>query len=219
MPTTEARVATSRAGRYLAQLCGHLSRMGGMRHRPPTRHVGGQTHDGGHRPPQVEHVDYSDTYGTVRFAGGLCTLHATSDTLTLRIDADDEDALRRIQNGVSARLEKIGRRDQLTVTWRRLDASDDPPGEAAGLVPASGAGPAKSRGHGKTIAMVAGGALVVAGHLGIFGAAPAASAWTKWGVNAVLAVVLLKVVFMGGHVVRARLPRSQRAKTDRATLP
>jgi hypothetical protein len=214
MPTAEARVATDRADRYLAQLCGHLSRMSGMRHRPPTRHADGQPHDDGHRPPQVEHVDHSDTYGSIRFAGGLCTLHATSDALALHIDADDEDTLLRLQNGITGRLEKIGRRDQLTVTWRRPDEPEDPPGEAAGPIPASATGPARSRGHSKAIAMTVVGALVVAGHLGIFGAALAASAWTEWGVNAVLAIVLLKVVFMGGHVVLARFA-IRRGKTVR----
>lgn len=214
MPTAEARVATDRAHRYLAQLCGHLSRMGGVRHRQPTRHAGGQPHDGGRRPPQVEHVDYSETYGTVRFAGGLCTLHATSGALTLRVDADDEDTLRRLKNGITGRLEKIGRRDELTVTWRRPEGPEDPAGEAAGPSPASEAGPVGSRGHGKAIAMTVVGALVVAGHLGIFGTALAASAWTEWGVNAVLAAVLLKVVFMGGHVVLARFA-IRRGKTIR----
>ncbi|WP_159399856.1 hypothetical protein [Streptomyces griseochromogenes] len=58
------------------------------------------------------------------------------------------------------------------------------------------------------------GALVIAGHVGAFGAALAASAWTEWGVNAILAVVLLKVVFMGGHVVLARFA-IRRGKTVR----
>ncbi|MEU6323882.1 DUF2218 domain-containing protein [Streptomyces sp. NPDC047009] len=162
----------------------------------------------------MEHVDYSDTYGTIRFTGGLCTLHAASDALTLRVDANDEDTLRRLQNGITDRLEKIGRRDGLTVTWRRPEGPEDPPGEAAGPIPPSKAGPNRARGHGKAIAMTVGGALVVAGHMGFFGAALAASAWTEWGVNAVLALVLLKVVFMGGHVLLARFA-IRRGKTVR----
>jgi hypothetical protein len=153
----------------------------------------------------VEHVDHAEPYGTIRFADGVCTLHATSDALVLRIDAEDEDALRRLRDGISRRLEKIGRRDGLTVTWRRSEGLEAPPGEAAGPPPDAQAGPSRRRGHGKATAVTVVGALVVAGHVGAFGAAAAASAWTEWGVNAVLAVVLLKVVFMGGHVVLARL--------------
>lgn len=214
MPTAEARVGTDRADRYLAQLCGHLGRMTETRHRRPARQAGGRPHDDGHRPPQVEHVDRSGRHGTVRFADGVCTLHATSDALVLRVDADDEDALRRLQNGVAGRLEKIGRRDRLTVTWSRPEATEAPPGEAAGP------GPGRFRGRGRAITLTVVGALVVAGHVGVFGAALAASAWTEWGVGTVLAVVLLKVVLMGGHLVLARfavrrgrpvgLPRTRR---------
>lgn len=81
----------------------------------------------------MEHVDYSETRGIVRFAQGRWTLGATSDTLTLRVEADDEDALRRLQEGISGRLEKIGRRDRLKVTWQPPGAPDAAhPGSSGG---------------------------------------------------------------------------------------
>lgn len=203
MPTAEAQVPTDRASRYLVQLCRHTAQMSRMRHRPPTRHGGEQT------PPEVQRVEFCDTHGTVHFAGGQWTLKATPDALTLRVEADDEDTLERLRTGITARLEKIGRRDQLEVLWQRSPApgaaGPAPSGEAGSTAPAPAAEAGKPRRRGKTIGMMAGGALIVAVHLGLGGAALAASAWTGWAANTVLVVVLLKVVFMGGHVVLGRL--------------
>ena len=107
MPTVNAEIPTDRAGRYLAQLCRHLSQMSRMRHRPTTGH-------GGQAPPAVEDVDWSDTAGTIRFSHGTCTLQASSNTLMLRIDADNEDA-------------RIGCRKALPAGWRRsADATASP---------------------------------------------------------------------------------------------
>ncbi|OLZ74353.1 hypothetical protein AV521_01350 [Streptomyces sp. IMTB 2501] len=213
MPTAEALVPTDRASRYLVQLCRHLSQMRGMRHRPPVAHGGGQM------PPEVRHVDYSDTHGTIRFAQGLCTLQATSDTLTLRVEADDEDAMERLRNGIAGRVEKIGRRDRLTVTWRPLEASDAPSGETAYITDVPAAGVAKGRGIGKVMGLAAVGVVVVALHLGLGGAVLAASSWTGWGVNAIVAIVLLKLLFMGGHVVLGRAGRQALRRSGKRLRP
>ena len=111
MPTAQARIPTNRATRYLAQLCQHTGRMRGRRldHRLAE----------GHAPPPVRRVECTDTNGTIDFASGTCTLHATADALTLRIEAADEEGLRRLQDLLAARLESIGRRDRLAVTWQR----------------------------------------------------------------------------------------------------
>lgn len=53
------------------------------------------------------------------------TLHAAPGTLTARAEADDEDSLARTQELVAGRLEKFGRREYLTVTWRRQETSQD----------------------------------------------------------------------------------------------
>lgn len=198
MPTVEAHIPTERASRYLVQFCRHLSQMNRMRHQPPTRHAAAGM------PPTVRDVDYSDACGVIRFDEGRFTLQATSDTLSLRIVADDEDTLQRLQNGITARLEKIGRRDQLTVTWQWRQTPPGPPGEGAGPASAPETRTAKRPGRGRTTGLMAVGAVVVAVHLGLGGAALAASTWTGWAVDAVVAVILLKVVFVAGHIVLGR---------------
>lgn len=203
MTIAEARIPTVRASRYLDQLCRHLSQMAQTRHQPPIRHGGGD------KPPKIEHIDYSDTYGTIRFAQGLCTLRATSDELMLRLEADDEDTLQRLQNGIAGRIEKIGRRDGLAVTWTRpqvTQASDDPPGQegTAGPGAASGTRARRRRGIGQMIGLGGAGILVLAVHLGLFGTTLAGSAWVGWGINAVIGLVVLKVLFVAAHVALGR---------------
>ncbi|GGU87329.1 hypothetical protein GCM10010211_61980 [Streptomyces albospinus] len=198
MPTAEARIATDRASRYLVQLCGHLNTMGGMRHHNPG-------HPGeGHTPPTVEHVDWSDTYGTARFSTGLCTLLATAEALTLRVDTDDEATLQRLQRGISHRIEKIGRRDQLTTTWRRTDAPTPAAGEAAGTESASppAAGRRRRRGWLSTLGLAALAALFILAHLGLLGGVFAVAGLEKWGIGVVVALIAVKVIIGGLHVLR-----------------
>jgi hypothetical protein len=111
MPASQASVRTDRASRYLAQLCNHGSQMGRLAlHRP-------RSHSDGGAPPAVQHAEASDTDGVIDFGWGRCALHATDDALTLTAEADDPENLCRIQEGVARRLERIGRRDRLTVSW------------------------------------------------------------------------------------------------------
>jgi hypothetical protein len=198
MPTAEAHLATDRASRYLVQLCRHLGQMNRMSHRP----LGG--HGEGRTMPAVQHVEFTDTHGTVRFADGRWTLHATADTLTLRVDADDEEALRRLQDGIAERIEKIGRRDGLQTHWRRVGTGTPPQAQhdAEGETPENAGG---SRGpRGTTLGVVAGGALIVAVHLGIGGAASAGAKWTGWAADTVMLLILVKLLFMGGHLLLGR---------------
>jgi hypothetical protein len=177
MPTAEASVTTDRASRYLVQLCGHAEQMRRMRHRPSKGH--------GDRPG-VGHVDYSDTAGTVRFDDGLLVLRASADALTLRIEAGDEDGLRRLQDGIAGRLRTIGRRDRLTLTWHEVETAAAPT-EAPELV------------HRKRwwrssfglLAVLGAIALIVALHLGL-------------GSDVLLVTSLATVVFIGVHVLAAR---------------
>ncbi|MFF4905824.1 DUF2218 domain-containing protein [Streptomyces sp. NPDC001260] len=194
MPTAEARIATDRASRYLVQLCRHTSVMRRMRHQAPAAH-------GGRQMPEVQHVDWSDTHGWVRFAEGQWTLDATSDALTLRVEADDGEALQRLRTGITGRLEKIGRRDRLTVTWQDRPPSPGPP---SGLTQAPGVEKWWRRRPARTTGVLAVGVLVVALHLSVAGAAMTASSWTRWAANGVLALIVAKVVFMAGHVVVGR---------------
>lgn len=158
-------------------------------------------------PPGVDHVDSSDTFGTVRFVQGQLALQANADTLTLRVEAADEDSLRRLQDGVGARLHKIGRRDQLTLTWHRLETSPESPGHSAhGTDPAAGPGGGKRRWRSRIgwVGLVGAGALIVAAHVGLGGAVLATAAWTGWVDNVLLASILGTVVFLAAHVIAGR---------------
>ena len=48
---------------------------------------------------------------------------ASPGLLTVRAEAADEDSLRRIQDLLAGRLQKFGRRDGLTVNWRRAESA------------------------------------------------------------------------------------------------
>ena len=116
MPSAEAHVQTSSAGRYLARLCEHAGNMGRpQRHRP-------RTHGGSGGPPEVLHTECSETEGAIVLSWGRCALTAGPGSLTLRADAADEENLARIQDMIAGRLEKFGRRENLSVTWHPAQA-------------------------------------------------------------------------------------------------
>jgi hypothetical protein len=107
MPTAEARVATGQAARYLAQLCGHLD---AIHNRHRARHSGSDT-------PQIRTVSETDNTGLLEFDRGTCTLEATSDALILSVDAINPESLKQITTALTHRLEAIGHREGLTLTW------------------------------------------------------------------------------------------------------
>jgi cytochrome P450 len=125
MPASHAQVPTTRARRYLAQLCRHGRQLGQLSLRPA------HGHDAGGAPPVPRHAGGTSTDGVIDFGWGRCTLRATSEALTLRAEAGDQEQLQRIQDGITARLERIGRRDQLTVTWNQAPPDAGPAGEHA----------------------------------------------------------------------------------------
>jgi hypothetical protein len=116
MPIVEANIKTEHAARYLARLCGHAGKMGtaGRRlgHRRPSRAHADAA-------PEVRRVQCSGTEGTVRLSWGQWTMRALPGLLAVRAEATDEESLQRIQDLLTARLQKFGRREHLTVTWRR----------------------------------------------------------------------------------------------------
>jgi hypothetical protein len=136
MLIAEARVETDRPGRYLAQLCQHLSNKG--------RHLGNDTgrhrprdHSGDQRRPDMAEqarVEWSQTDGTVSFPGGQCVMAADRDALVLRATADDEETLRFIEDLITSHLGRFSRRERLTVAWRHTGApaAQPPPGGPAG---------------------------------------------------------------------------------------
>ncbi|MFJ9011665.1 DUF2218 domain-containing protein [Streptomyces canus] len=202
MLTAEARVQTDRPRRYLVQLCSHFSNKG--RHvrdgHRPRSHGGGGGQSSAEmramsqiRPDQID-VEWSDTYGTVSLPWGRCVMEAEQGALTLRAEAHDEENLQQIQDLVTGHLERFSRRNPLTVTWERKGEPAVQPGESLPAAPAHTAGPTARRWHRGTILLVALGVLAVAVHLGLGGAVLSDSRWTDWGVNIILAIVVLKVI-------------------------
>jgi cytochrome P450 len=134
MPTATARVATSRAARYLTHLCEHTSKLS---------QDSSLTHGHDHAGPLPQQAQWSGTDGVIDFGDGRCTLHATSETLEVRAEAADTQLLRRVQDALTARLEQIGRRDHLTVTWTQVPDPADGAAQVLGalLAPAGRANP------------------------------------------------------------------------------
>jgi len=65
------------------------------------------------------HADWSDTRGVVTFSPwGRCAIAADETLLTLRVEANDEENLRQIQDIITRDLGRFARRDGLTVTWQ-----------------------------------------------------------------------------------------------------
>jgi hypothetical protein len=120
MLIAEARVATERSSRYLVQLCQHLSKVG-------------RAH-----PQMQAHLEWSDDRGVISFGWGRCTLRADPGVLRLRAEAADEEGLHRLEQRVGGRLEQVGRRDRLTVTWTApQDATERLPRPPAGATEAN----------------------------------------------------------------------------------
>jgi hypothetical protein len=179
MPTTEARIPTERASRYLVQLCRHANQLG--RHRITRM----PTH-AGHSMPTGVTAEWSEVSGTISAGGARCTLRATEDALLLRAEADDEDALRRLQEMITRNLTRFSRREPLSVTWQGSDAAGpvEPEPAAAGT-------------HRRTLILAGAGVLAVGAHVVLGAAVLAAPPWAGWTADAVLAVVLVKIVLVG----------------------
>jgi hypothetical protein len=109
MLIAEARVETERSSRYLVQLCRHV-------------HAVAQAH-----PQMRARVEWSDDRGVISIEASRCTLTAGPGVLTLRAEAPDQNSLHRLQQRVAGRLEQVGRRDQLTLTWTPPQHADGRP--------------------------------------------------------------------------------------------
>lgn len=120
MLIAEARVVTERSGRYLVQLCQHLNKVA-------------------QRNPQMQaHVEWSDDRGQISFGWGRCTLRADPGVPTLRAEAADEEHLHQLDQRIADRLEQVGRRDRLTVTWTPpRGAGEQPPRRPTGATEAN----------------------------------------------------------------------------------
>ena len=112
MLTAEADIETEHAARYLARLCGHAGKMGTAGHRMGHRRP---SHAPGDAPPEVRRVECSGTEGTVSLDCGQWTMRVFPGGLAVRAEAADRENLRRIPVLLTARLQKFGRREHVTV--------------------------------------------------------------------------------------------------------
>jgi hypothetical protein len=96
LTTSEARVDTARASRYLGQLCKHFA------HRIPVTHTAEQ--------------------GRVEFPFGICLLEAGPERLILRAQASDAEALAQVEDVVARHLERFAFRDKPEICWYRIAA-------------------------------------------------------------------------------------------------
>lgn len=111
MLAEETRVATQRASRYLVQLCEHLDQLTGR----SRSHAFARRHGGG--APAILNVEWSAERGVVRFERATFILASAPDALMLRVEAEDVESLERIKRALSKRIEAIGRRDGLAISW------------------------------------------------------------------------------------------------------
>jgi hypothetical protein len=135
MLTAEARIATERPGRYLVQLCKHFDNKGRhLGHRPRT-HALPEV-----RPDQIQ-VEWTDSEGTLRLPWGQCTLQAVPGTLRVRVEADDQENLGRLQDLVTTHIGRFSRRDPLRVEWQPSEASTTCPARQFHRANGTAAGP------------------------------------------------------------------------------
>ena len=126
MFASQGRVTTGRASRYLAQLCKHAGTMNTPTHHRP------RSHGGGGAPPTVRHVEWSDTAGIIDFSRGRSTLSASGNELVVLVEAENQQNLHLVQDAITARLDRISRRDQLTITWCRIEPNAPAPVQTTG---------------------------------------------------------------------------------------
>jgi hypothetical protein len=71
------------------------------------------------RPTLTGPVTWTQSQGAATFDWGTVNFTADADLLTLRAATDNDEDLSRLEALLADRVETIGRRDQLTVTWQR----------------------------------------------------------------------------------------------------
>jgi hypothetical protein len=91
--TSEARIATKSATRYLGQLCKHF----------------------GHKVPAALEGDH----GWIAFDFGRCHLAATDTELSLHNAAATAQDLQRLEHVIASHLERFAFREKLKIAWQR----------------------------------------------------------------------------------------------------
>jgi len=128
MPALQADITTDRASRYLAQFCKHAAAMGSGRVHRFRMHGGAPTGRGEVRVT----AQWDEHTGTVDFdPWGRAHLEARPNTLLVRLDGADDEALTRMRTIIDNDLNRFGR-TPLTVVWHpAASATDAGPGHGA----------------------------------------------------------------------------------------
>ncbi|MEO1165532.1 MAG: DUF2218 domain-containing protein [Chloroflexota bacterium] len=87
-------VKTSKATRYMKALCNHFD-----------------------RKVTAEH---DNNHGTVQFGFGDCEMTATDDSLSITVEADNEDHFGRVKYVVGDHLERFSGEDALIIEWQDI---------------------------------------------------------------------------------------------------
>lgn len=207
MPTSQTTIRLDRPSRYLVQFCKHATGMGraGTGHQPRVH--------GSHTVPAADGVTISVQQQTDEHALvdidplGQITLHAESDTLTVTLQAADDEALRRLQDIVTRDLQRFGRRDHLQITWPDSPPASDHTTNSEGSP--SNHAPRIRPGRAALIGGIALVAVLVAAHA-IFGAALLDNlGWIGGSVAAIAVIIGTKLVLImaGGRRLHKRLRR------------
>ena len=95
--TSQARLESALAERYMIQLCKHF------RHKLPVACEPGQ--------------------GRIEFGSGICSMRASDHVLTLDANAASEDELARLEHVVERHLLRFAFRDAPALQWNRSAAN------------------------------------------------------------------------------------------------
>jgi uncharacterized protein len=90
--TSSATVETEKPVPYMRQLCKHFA--------------------------HKREASFDDDSGYIQFDFGRCELLARDGCLELVVSAPDEESRARLEQVIGSHVERFGRRDGLSVTWR-----------------------------------------------------------------------------------------------------
>jgi hypothetical protein len=125
MLTSDARVETGHASKYLLQLCRHITHRRGHLTTHRIRHMimarqdmdSENTAEVAALAAKTE-VEWTTSRGLIKFGwGASCEILAENDALILHAEAEDAAGLNRAMQVLARNLERFGHRDGLHLTW------------------------------------------------------------------------------------------------------
>lgn len=99
--TTETRIETCNAGKYLDELFRQLD----ARSRA--------------KPELGVQVEWTDAAGTVDFGWGRCSMRAGKTMLEVQAEAPDETGLQQVRELITRHIKSVARDGELPLTWQQ----------------------------------------------------------------------------------------------------